>query len=114
MAVSTNYSTPVSTNSENYGQSTTDTDVLLIETGDELLLESGTDSLLLEEIVSFASNFVKGSQISSDFVRSALEIIAAENGAGIAAENWDDILSEREGVSATNFVKPTINSVNYS
>lgn len=54
--VSTNFSSPVSPNSENYLKSIHTKDVLLLEGGDEVLLETG-DSILLEITDLNSTNF---------------------------------------------------------
>jgi hypothetical protein len=53
---STNY-TNQTASSQNYSDSIYTEDVLLLETGDELLLENDTDSILLEYLGRNSTNF---------------------------------------------------------
>jgi hypothetical protein len=64
--VSTNF-TKETINSENYLKSKQTTDVLLLENGDGLLLESNTDAILLEDITLNSTNFAKSSINSTDY-----------------------------------------------
>jgi hypothetical protein len=53
---STNY-TKQTINSENYSKSIYTEDVLLLETGDELLLENDTDAILIDYMFSYSTNY---------------------------------------------------------
>jgi hypothetical protein len=64
--VSTNF-TKETINSENYLKSKQTTDVLLLENGDGLLLESNTDAILLEDITLNSTNFAKSSINSTNY-----------------------------------------------
>jgi hypothetical protein len=64
--VSTDYTKPT-INSSKYSKSIPTTDVLLLEGGDELLLENDTDSILLEYLVTNSANYVKPSVVSTDY-----------------------------------------------
>ena len=55
---STNF-TKISVNATNFGPVNVAIGVLLLETGDKLLLENGIDSILLEAIPSSAVNYSK-------------------------------------------------------
>ena len=65
--VSTNYSSPVSPESENYHKSIATKDVLLLEGGYELLLENGTYSILLEYTDIKSTNFAKTTINSTNY-----------------------------------------------
>lgn len=58
MANSTDYTKP-SINSENYGKAIQTTDNLLLEDGDKVLLENGTDAILLEDTGRRSTNYSK-------------------------------------------------------
>lgn len=63
---STNFSKTAQT-STGYGYKNVASGVLLIETSDELLLENGTDSLLLENLETGSTNYTKTSTPSTNF-----------------------------------------------
>ncbi len=64
--VSTNY-TKVTPSSTNFLKSPVSTDALLLEGGDKLLLENGTDAILLEFVDSFSNTYTKASIPSTDW-----------------------------------------------
>ena len=63
---STDYTKP-SINSENYGKTIVTSDVLLLEGGDKLLLENGTDAILLSLLVDNSINLAKITINSTSF-----------------------------------------------
>ena len=64
--VSTNYSTP-SQVSTVFGLVNASTGVLLLETGDKLLLENGTDSLRIESKVSNTAGYTKSDPNATNY-----------------------------------------------
>ena len=66
MVNSTNFSIPTQV-STGFGSVNTSSGVLLLETGDELLLENDTDSILLEGIETKSLNYTKPSVYSTNY-----------------------------------------------
>ena len=63
---STNYS-KVTINSERFSKSIATEDVLLLEGGDKLLLEDGTDSILLDILSSRSTDFTGATIRSTNY-----------------------------------------------
>ena len=66
MVNSTNYTNP-SKSSTNFLGSPATSDVLLLEGGDKILLENGTDAISLEEAGPFSTAFTASSVNSTDY-----------------------------------------------
>ena len=64
--VSTDYTKPSQVGS-NFQKSIATTDVLLLETGDKLLLENGTDAILLDILGRFSTDYTKSTINSTSY-----------------------------------------------
>ncbi|HEC64384.1 MAG TPA: hypothetical protein ENI23_03735 [bacterium] len=111
--VSTNYTKP-STNLTGFGIGSTSTDIILLQTGDSLLLQDGSTNILIESSVSSLANFAPVSIQSTGYSRDLINILLLETGYKMLLQDGEFLFLEEVPGKKLDYTKPSTNPTNYS
>lgn len=110
----TNYAKP-SVNPTGFGNRPTSTDILLLQAGDDLLLQDDSTKILIESGEFISANFVAGEQISTGYSPDLLNILLLETGYRMFLQDGNEFLFlEEVPGKELNYTKSTVNPTNYT
>lgn len=113
MTNQTNYTKP-SVSPTNFGAKSTSTDVLLLQTEDDLLLQDDLTKILVESGEFISANFAAESIESTGYSPDLLNLLLLETGYKMLLQDGEFLFLEEVPGKELNYTKSTINATNYT